>query len=478
MPEQPLAPGVYIEEVPSGARTIGAVRTDVTGLIGHTETGPHLAPIRITSLADYEATFGGPATLAVDLDNGGGALTARLRKDSRFYLYHAVAQFFTNGGSVCVIVSVGDYGTPFAPVRKRRKVLRSGLKRLNERSDIRIVNIPDAVLLSRKNYARLLKSTLNHCETHGDRFALIDVHKGHKARDRDPDHDVITGRLTGFHTMVDGRDPSFGAAYYPWLAPAGTDPGFVLDTAGVAALQRVVEAAGPRPDATEMLSRASTQDPAELLAILNGLAVEYAEVAAALSQIKTQLRYAPPGGAVAGAMAQTDSTRGVWKAPAGVALRGVTGFATDLTEMDHAALTGGGAGPSVNSLRMISDIGPAIWGARTLGGDIDYRYVPVRRFALLLKSSLHKGLQWAVFEPNDANTWKSIRRDIDAFLNSLWREGAFQGSKASDAFFVRVGLGETMTQADLDNGRLICHVGFAPLRPAEFVVLTLNLSVA
>lgn len=185
----------------------------------------------------------------------------------------------------------------------------------------------------------------------------------------------------------------------------------------------------------------------------------------------------PPSGFAAGMWSRTDSRRGVWKAPAGVetALLGLAGFEHDVQEVQQGALNPLG----VNCLRSLPGFGGVIWGARTLAtrASPEWRYVPVRRTAIFIQQSLYNGIQWAVFEPNDEGLWSSLRLNIEAFMNGLFRAGAFQGGKASDAYFVRCGLGDTMTQADIDRGQVIVQVGFAPLKPAEFVIIRLQQKV-
>ncbi len=179
-----------------------------------------------------------------------------------------------------------------------------------------------------------------------------------------------------------------------------------------------------------------------------------------------------PCGAVAGVIARTDSARGVWKAPAGTeaTLAGAPEPALALTDADVDALEPLG----VNVLRTLPAVGPVVWGARTLPAagrsDPEWKYVPIRRLALHLESSIARGLHWVVFEPNGAALWTKVRQRVDAFLTALFRQGALAGATPSEAFFVRCDA-TTMTAADLAAGRLVVVVGVAPLRPAEFVVL-------
>ena len=183
----------------------------------------------------------------------------------------------------------------------------------------------------------------------------------------------------------------------------------------------------------------------------------------------------PPCGYAAGMWARIDGKRGVWKAPAGLetGLGGLAGLEWVVEDGEQDSLNPLG----VNCLRSMP--GPVIWGSRTLAtkSDPEWRYVPVRRTAIMIEQSIYNGIQWAVFEPNDHRLWSALRGNIGGFMNGLFRVGAFQGEKASDAYFVRCGLGDTMTQAEIDAGQVIVIVGFAPLKPAEFVIVRIQQKV-
>jgi phage tail sheath protein FI len=179
-------------------------------------------------------------------------------------------------------------------------------------------------------------------------------------------------------------------------------------------------------------------------------------------------------GSVAGVYARTDGNRGVWKAPAGLEadLRNVVGVATPMSDLENGVLNP----VAVNAIRSFNGT-IAIWGARTNDGvdnsGSDYNYIPVRRFALFLEESLYRGLQWAVFEPNDEPLWAQMRTAIGAFMNTLFRRGAFAGQTTRDAYFVKVD-SETTTQNDINLGIVNALIGFAPLKPAEFIIVTLQ----
>jgi phage tail sheath protein FI len=185
----------------------------------------------------------------------------------------------------------------------------------------------------------------------------------------------------------------------------------------------------------------------------------------------------PPSGHVAGIYARNDNKRGVWKAPAGIEgkVRGVSGLTLTLTERERQSLSNA----SVNEIRDLRGTGQviALWGARTMSPDPEWKYVNVRRYLAFLESSIDRGLQWAVFEPNGEALWANVRATIEDFLLNQWRYAGLQGTKPEQAFFVRCDR-TTMTQNDIDNGRLICEIGVAPVKPAEFVVFRIGLWTA
>lgn len=189
--------------------------------------------------------------------------------------------------------------------------------------------------------------------------------------------------------------------------------------------------------------------------------------------INDTLTMIPPSGAIAGIYALVDNQRGVWKAPANVSLAGVIEptYNFELSETD-ALNVDVNAGKSINAIRAFAAKGTLVWGARTLAGnDNEWRYVSVRRFFNMVEESIKKSTYWAVFEPNDANTWVKVRGMIENYLIQKWREGALAGATPKDAFFVKCGLGTTMTAQDILEGRMNVEIGMAVVRPAEFIIL-------
>lgn len=192
-----------------------------------------------------------------------------------------------------------------------------------------------------------------------------------------------------------------------------------------------------------------------------------------VTAVNEHLTVIPPSAAIAGIYCFVDKTRGVWKAPANVSLSGVAGLTLRIDDEDQQDLNVDvNAGKSINAIRFFSGRGIIVWGARTLAGnDNEWRYIPVRRFFNMVEESVKKSTNWAVFEPNDASLWTKLKAMIENYLILKWRDGALAGAKADEAFFVKVGLGVTMTQQDILEGRLIIDIGMAVVRPAEFIIL-------
>lgn len=227
---------------------------------------------------------------------------------------------------------------------------------------------------------------------------------------------------------------------------------------------------------------ADTDKPAEVLNLLNAngslrdcnaaLYFPRLEIPDALNENRP--RNVGSSGTVAGIYAATDAARGVWKAPAGTdaVIRGAN-LPVKLTDLENGGLNPFG----INVLRTFPVFGSVVWGARTLdGADVqasEWKYIPVRRTALFLEESLYQGLQWVVFEPNDEPLWSQIRLNVGAFMQNLFRQGAFQGKTPREAYFVKCDR-ETTTQTDINNGIVNVLVGFAPLKPAEFVVIKIQ----
>ncbi len=258
------------------------------------------------------------------------------------------------------------------------------------------------------------------------------------------------------------------------VMPGITDPGVLADAASYCEERRAFFIVDAPPTATSVATMVTAASGTELPKSDHAAVYfPWTYVADPLKNGKPRLT--PPGGTMAGLYARTDGNRGVWKAPAGTDanLAGVQAMAVPMTDGENGSLNPLG----VNCLRTFPVYGAIAWGARTLRGAdqmaSEYKYVPVRRLALYIEESLYRGTQWVVFEPNDEPLWAQIRLNIGAFMNGLFRQGAFQGSSPRDAYLVKCDR-ETTTQDDINRGVVNILVGFAPLKPAEFVVISIQ----
>lgn len=442
-------PGVYVEEISTLAPSVVPVATAIPAFIGYTETGGSTSnpvPVRITSFPEFTSLFGGPYKQKFDVtisDNGSvRTVTATLQSTypKAYNLYQSLQFYFNNGGGPCYIVSVGDY--PASPALA--DFMTAGLDAIRKEDEPTLLLFPDAVgLLSNTDYGSLVDATLKQCNDLQDRFAIFDV------KTNDP-----TAVGTAFRNVTGSNNLKYGAAYMPncnTIYNYGVDES-VLVSSNVPALNGKAISAFNTPSGPDF-------NPSV-----------YAMIIAEISKQHVEL---PPSGGMAGIYAAVDRDRGVWKAPANVSLTGITGPATMITEAQQADLNvDPTSGKSINAIRTFVGRGTLVWGARTLDGNSnEWRYVPVRRLFIFAEESIRKATEFVVFEPNNKNTWNRVKGTINNFLNDLWKQGALAGEKPEQAFFVKVGLNETMTAQDILEGKMIVEIGMAAVRPAEFIVL-------
>lgn len=479
-------PGVYVEEISSRYQGVAQVETAIPAFVGYTEkaeaNGQSLLnqPTRVNSFLEFLNHFGGdnkpqfeivPA-LAGDptpISVANRLLSVRLKPNQRAYLFQSVQDFFDNGGAACYIVSVGTYSEKKEVDIRKEDLLgmnaSSGLKALEEIREPSILAIPDAVALGRECHD-IYREMLQHCKAVGNRFSIFDIFNGFEERLLGSDC------IEQFRNEIGSRNLSYGAAYYPWLdrfesqlTPSFENLDSTIDLASI-----LLE-----PNAQNLLSASG----------LSGKNLHQALVQASptyrliLESMARQLKSVPVCGAIAGIFSSTDINRGVWKAPAGESINGFEKPCVSLTDVQQQDLNQGGpSGKSINALRQFSGRGIVVWGARTLAGnDNEWRYISVKRTYLMIEESIQKALQAYVFEPNNTNTWNQIRFLCKEFLLGLWKQRAIQGSKPDDAYFVRLGLGQTMTALDILDGKLIVEIGMAFLRPAEFIILQIMLKM-
>jgi hypothetical protein len=477
-------PDVYVEEISTLPPSVAEVGTAIPAFIGYTQTAKNgnedlsLKPTKIYSLKEYEALFGLPRADAITVtlkevrDDGtntgkltGYVATAMSPSDGAipsYLLYYAVKMYFDNGGAQCYIVSVGAYADAPAVASSD---FEAGLAAVELEDEPTLIVIPEAIKLGEAAWGSLAQKQLQQCGELKDRFAIIDVFGG---ADRTTALDTLATNARGRFGTNNLR---YGAAYYPFLK---TTQGFFVDAA-----ESNVKVTIKKPDNTDARANVALTElrdgkPAVTLpAPEPAVPPDTAAYNAAKAQLAAFSLTMPPSAAVAGVYAATDAARGVWKAPANVSLAGVSEPVVKLDNLKQDNLnidtTGG---KSINAIRAFAGQGTLVWGARTLAGnDNEWRYVSVRRFFSTVEESIKKSTRWAVFEPNDANTWVKVRGMIENYLTDKWREGALAGATPKDAFFVKCGLGTTMTAQDILEGRMNVEVGMAAVRPAEFIVL-------
>jgi phage tail sheath protein FI len=568
MPSALTYPGVYVEEIPSGVRTITGVATSISAFIGRARRGPTNEAVTINSFGDFETIFGG------------------LWESSS--LGFAVRDFFLNGGSQAIIVRLyhadpgNPQGNPQVPKPDEKysfsigelkflaadeglwggglrtsvdadnvtddiaKALGAGLTKddvfnltvsdTNTGKSERFVNLtmkdsprrvdkvlasssallkydgtPDAtkkpaagtdpLSVKEKAWADAKKALADKqnadpsADVTAEKKAVTDAKKA-----LDDDVNKALGKLSdGLWLAVPDFLPAQGEAEKkgmyalaqadlfnilnipPYHAPVDAldvDVNLISAAAAYCEQRRamlIVDAPKDWISKDDAKNKFNDADNDNVGTRSKNAAIYFPRLRQPNPLHDNQMEIFTAGGSVAGIFARTDAQRGVWKAPAGLdaTLVGAPSLSLSLTDNENGELNPLG----VNCLRAFQGAGRVVWGARTLRGSDqladEYKYVPVRRTALYIEESLFRGLKWVVFEPNDEPLWAQIRLNVGAFMHNLFRQGAFQGSSPRDAYFVKCDK-ETTTQNDIDLGIVNIVVGFAPLKPAEFVVIKIQ----
>lgn len=491
MPTAGNHPGVYIAEQMGGFRTVPGVATSIAAFVGWAARGPVDHAQRITSFHDFTQCFGG--------------------LDGRSLLGYAVRHFFANGGEDAWVVRLAAEDAATARITLDGKLLIEARSPGQWGNDcgigIRACSDDPGRFCMTVWYAPadqapvLVESFGSLSMLPTDERSVMSVLEHESA--------FVSAMLVGTPTTppadTRGNTPSFleggldgdvlqpnTAAFEGRLHPLnGTGGMFLLDrvdlfnllcvpgettAAVVAKLQKYCRdrRAFCIVDSVEDVSPATMQSgPDPMISGVDALnsALYYPWVEAPDPLQENRMRAFPPCGFVAGIYARTDFRRGVWKAPAGneANLTGASAVVRPLTDDECGALAPRG----INCIRTLPRYGTVLWGSRTLHGadenESPWKYVPVRRLALFIEESLVRGTRWAVFEPNDAALWTRIRVAASAFMDGLFRQGAFQGRSSNEAYFVKCD-SETTATRDIKQGMLNIVVGFAPLKPAEFVV--------
>ncbi|MFG3525229.1 phage tail sheath family protein [Streptomyces sp. NPDC047917] len=501
-----LSPGVYVEEIESGSRPIEGVGTSVAAFVGFARKGPFDEPTLITNWSQFAGTFG-------DFVDG-------------TYLASAVYGFFANGGGVCYVVRIDDGTEPQAEGDDGRSTGQLPAGSETQLGPYAVKPRPGAAG----------EITVEVTEVEGDDppsdvFQLIVKRDGQVAETYPSvttkrSKENVATRVNAKSELIEIRETGRGAAparpgpQSVTLAPAAPaspdagpltpelyvgDPDRRTGLGGLEAVEEVTTIAVP--DLMSAYER-GLLDLESVIAVQQGL-ISHCELMGdrvaildpppglSPQQIRAwrtdranfdskyatlyypwirvadpssgRARLVPPSGHIAGVWARNDESRGVHKAPANEVVRGAVALQTQLTKGEHDLLNPIG----LNCIRSFPGRGIRVWGARTLASDPAWRYLNVRRLFNYLEESILTGTQWVVFEPNDDALWARIRRTVSAFLVNEWRKGALFGLTPEEAFYVKCDR-ETNPPESIDAGQVICEIGVAPVRPAEFVVFRLS----
>lgn len=468
-------PGVYVQEISTFPPSVAEVETAIPAFIGYTEKADRFAvddlkkvANKVNSLSEYVQFYGGPAeetnasiTVAVT-DNGSSNYNVSITPvkpsvRSLYNLYYSVKHFYDNGGGTCYVVAMETYETPSAV---SDVLLLEGLDIVHEIDEVTLLVIPEATKVSSASYIMIVQKMITQAATLKDRFALVDPFQVTPKITEDPNGDIDADALAIRNATLSVTENRYAAAYYPNLTTTyeykHNFNALVVDT--------YTQATGVTNPSVAGHAAGMTMADAGEGSVLYGKVRE---------ELKKQYVVLPPSPAIAGLYARVDSAKGVWKAPANEPLLSIIGPNLAISNREQENLNvDPSSGKSINVIRTFPGYGTLVWGARTLNGnDNEWRYISVRRFFNMVEESVKKSIQWAVFDPNTIDTWVKVQAMIENYLFLKWKEGALAGTKPEQAYFVRVGLGSTMTSLDILEGRMNVEVGMAVARPAEFIVL-------
>lgn len=498
------APGVYVTDINSIPNSVAQVETAIPAFVGYTGktelNGKSLlnTPYRITSLRDFVAVFGGPATEQFDWTKGNDpvafeCVTAKAsyyikRTSPPFELYQNIVLYFLNGGGPCYVVSSGDYQqTPL------QAALNEGISALTQVLDATLLVVPDAMSLMPPACYAVQQNMLQHCADMKNRVSILDVHEA-QCGVAQSDASFIQS-VQDFRNNIDNQFVGhYGAAYAPYLKTQVFDttqisfknfsqnalkmlfnlliadiaPSQISLLSAVASLQLSLTSGG----AKSLLPARSASSEKKLH---QALITECAIYDALVNTIVNAVNICGPCGAIAGAIVKSDTSVGVWKAPANISLMGTISPTISISNKQQEILTREPSGKSINAIRFFSGRGTLIWGARTYNANnVEWRYINIKRTEIMVRESVGLALKDYLHSPNDHDTWQAIKASIEQFLYGLWQQGALCGARPKDAFAVKIGINETMTTSDIINHNLKLSIMLAITKPAEFIVINIT----
>lgn len=504
MPVAPTYPGVYVQEIPSGVRTITGVATSITAFIGRAARGPVNEPVLISSYADFERTLGGlwinsPQSYAVRdffMNGGGLAVVVRIHKEATTATISLpTGAAAANNPLKLLAASPGSWGNNLSATvdYATKDPTNNHLFNLTviekEGATEKFINV-SLVATDARYVARVLEQSSSLARIGKDGMPSTRPLEGAIAATANSGSDGAELTPTEYKGSMADKTGIYALEKVdlfnllcipPATRDGDTDTDVYQSAMAYCAKRRALLIVDPPTawSANKATAATAAKDGLKALNLTGDAARNAAIYFPRVIQVDPKqdglLDTFVPCGIVAGVMARTDAQRGIWKAPAGLdaSLQGIQSLAVNLTDAESGQLNPLG----VNCLRSFPITGSVVWGARTLRGADqladEYKYIPVRRLALYIEESLYRGTQWVVFEPNDEPLWSQIRLNLGAFMHNLFRQGAFQGKSPREAYFVKCD-SETTTQNDINLGIVNIIVGFAPLKPAEFVIISLQ----
>lgn len=506
MSAQVLSPGVPVAAADPALNRVVAVATAIPIFVGYTELARNGAadltyvPTMVSSMAQFLQYFGSaqagyrngaPPPGFLYTTEPATPLPYQSAPDCpRFHLYYSMALFFANGGSSCYVLSIGSYAQ--AAGRGPAPADYAGVWPLLAKcGDATMLLLPDALLLTHAGWSEVSQQALCHCAIQGSLIAIFDVWHGYLPADGSA-ADPVRGSdgqggcypLGAFNACYN----SYGVAYYPWIHTCVVGTGSI-DYTWLSAASRPALVADLTTEAQTLLAGSAEQRQAyidgvlaAMLAAPDPLTVRRTHLRLqtvsplyrrVIEQIAASVNLLPPGGAIAGVYASNDAERGVWHTPANTGIVAALAAAVSISDSEQAALSTPPDGIAINAIRNFPNRGLVIWGARTLDGNSsDWRYISVRRTAIMLEQSIKFALQSFMYQPNDAPTWAAVNALISRFLHEQWQAGALVGERPGEAYSVAVGVGSTMNEDDVACGYLRLQVLLALARPAEFTALS------
>jgi hypothetical protein len=502
MPTSYLTPGVYVEEMPSANRPIDGVGTSVAAFVGLAPAGPLNQPMRISNWTQFARLYTDPN----DPDQGPFMDGA--------YLAHSVYGYFNNGGSVAWIVRVGSETAAESPraalpaaADPNVEALRATA--LNGEGELVIVEIAEESSSGEGKDGEPNYTVVVRCAEEREEYAGMSLRRGRNSIATKINAASKLVRIEDRTALQDGR---IAPGTYTLAAPPATSEvvtashfaGDVARRTGLGALAAIDEITmlvmpdvmglnGDGFDTRDLQGKmiAHCENAGNRMTLLDAPAnllpqdvlgwrrdtAGYDSKCAALYHPWIQVAHPvtgqplviPPSGHMAGVWARVDSKRGVHKAPANEVLQGVNGLAFQVSKDEQGELNRNG----INCIRTFPNRPAVCWGARTLSSDPESRYINVRRILNYVSDSIMQGTEWAVFEPNDERLWTALTISISNFLNRVWRGGALFGTSATEAYFVKCD-SETNPPELIEAGQVVCEIGIAPVKPAEFVIFRLS----